>query len=127
MDAGVNRTPPKKGYQRRSTSQKGNQKDNRNQPQQRNFQETKRSVEQKGFQQQSSGRDQSVPRENKYNKNPRRDGHYRQNYVNKSTQSRYRNRVKAEETIEDIKEDIIRIKKEIELEMREIRSLRLGL
>jgi CCR4-NOT transcriptional regulation complex NOT5 subunit len=106
MDAGVNKTTSKKGYHRRSTSQKQNQK---------------------GSQQQSSGRDQSVPRENKYNRNSRRDGHCRQSYVSKSTQSRYRNRVKAEETIDDIKEDIVRIEKEIELEMKEIRSLKLGL
>jgi len=34
---------------------------------------------------------------------------------------------KAEETIEDIKADILRIEKEIKLEINEIRSLKLGL
>jgi len=34
--------------------------------------------------------------------------------------------MKAEETIDDIKTDILRIEKEIELELKEIRSLRLG-
>ena len=37
------------------------------------------------------------------------------------------NRIKTEETVEDIQMDISRIEKEIELEIKEIRSLRIGL
>lgn len=54
-----------------------------------------------------------------------RDNQPRQRVV-QSSASRYSGpRAKAEETIEDIKEDIIRLEKEIELEMKEIRSLKL--
>ncbi len=41
--------------------------------------------------------------------------------------NRSQNKVKAVETIDDIRADISRIEKEIELEIKEIRSLRLGL
>lgn len=49
----------------------------------------------------------------------------RHNYNNNHS-SRGNGRVKTEETIEDIRTDIARIEKEIELELKEIRSLRLG-
>jgi len=54
-------------------------------------------------------------------------GFYRDRNRNKSTGSgRYaNNRGRAEETIDDIKKDIVRIEKEIELEIKEIKSLKL--
>jgi len=61
-------------------------------------------------------------RENMVNK-----GSFRARNRNKTAGSgRYGNsRNRAEETIEDIKRDIMRIEKEIELEIKEIRSLKL--
>jgi hypothetical protein len=54
-----------------------------------------------------------------------RDSQPRQRTVQPSG-SRYSGpRIRAEETIDDIKEDIIRLEKEIELEMKEIKSLKL--
>ncbi len=41
--------------------------------------------------------------------------------------SRYAPRYRAEETLEDIRTDIQRLEKEIDLEIKEIKSLRLGL
>lgn len=61
-------------------------------------------------------------RENAPNK-----GYYRDRNRNKPVNSgRFiNNRNKAEETIDDIKEDIVRLEKEIELEIKEIKSLKL--
>lgn len=51
----------------------------------------------------------------------------RDNHHKGSSGSRFVNIIKnrAEETIDDIKEDILRLEKEIELEIKEIRSLKL--
>jgi len=51
-----------------------------------------------------------------------RDNHNRNNYQNRYNMTR--NKLE-EETVEHIKEDIMRIEKEIELEIKEIRSLKL--
>ena len=40
---------------------------------------------------------------------------------------RHHTRIKVEETVDDIKADITRLEKEIDLEIKEIKSLRLGL
>ncbi len=40
---------------------------------------------------------------------------------------RYNQKVKVDETIDEIKADIVRIEKEIELEIKEIKTLKLGL
>jgi|GEM_PF-1014542 len=55
-----------------------------------------------------------------------RENAAKQNYSVQSFSPRY-NRIKETETVEDIKEDIARIEKEIQLELKEIRSLKLGL
>lgn len=65
-------------------------------------------------------RDGKEIRENREN-TPRRD------YSNSGAQPRYASRIRAEETVEDIKVDISRIEKEIQLEIKEIKSMRLGL
>jgi hypothetical protein len=49
----------------------------------------------------------------------------RQRYPGSSGRSHESSRNKSEETIEDIKQDIIRLEKEIDLEIKEIRSLKL--
>lgn len=64
-------------------------------------------------------------RENVHVRNTGRNNYSRQNYSNYHSAPRYNNRIKTEETVDDIKEDIIRIEKEIDLEIKEIRSLKL--
>ena len=81
-----------------------------------------------------SERNDGHPRENGQNKgyyrdrnrNNDRDAHRRQ-YPSAPSGSKYGNiqRNRADETIDDIKEDIIRLEKEIDLEIKEIRSLKL--
>ncbi|MDF2524387.1 MAG: hypothetical protein K0R31_2028 [Clostridiales bacterium] len=91
---------------------------------------------QRNFQDQGNRKESHAPRSNYRD----RDNSFKPNYggqnqtsnntgtnSNSSYSSRYSNRVKAVETIDDIKTDITRLEKEIELELKEIRSLRLGL
>jgi len=81
-------------------------------------------------------------RENTIRENPNKDNNqrnfYRDNNVNREnfrdTREPYRQnsqrpaiKPRSEETVEDIAADIGRIEKEIELELREIQSMRLGL
>ncbi|HEX9058668.1 MAG TPA: hypothetical protein VF941_00650 [Clostridia bacterium] len=80
------------------------------------------------YQQESSGysqsRDNSYQTKNTYRDN--RDSSYRNGFHSQtSTRNSIKNR--ADDSIEDIKADITRIEKEIELEIKEIKSLRLGL
>ena len=94
----------------------------------------------RNFQEQDNRKDGNPPRNNYRD----RDNSYKQNYGgqyqtsnntapaannsgNTSYASRYSNRVKSVETIDDIKADICRLEKEIELEIKEIMTLRLGL
>lgn len=58
------------------------------------------------------------------NRNFHRENTYGQTYSTQNPSSRYIPKLKTEETVEDIKTDILRIEKEIELELKEIRSLR---
>ncbi len=53
-----------------------------------------------------------------------KDAQLRQHTMPAFTRHQAVQRVKAEETIDDIKQDIIRLEKEIELEIKEIRSLK---
>lgn len=54
-----------------------------------------------------------------------KDKSYKNNNYNRNT--KYSNKSKAEETLEDVKQDIVRIEKEIRLEIEEIKTLKLGL
>lgn len=75
-------------------------------------------------------KDNSHHKDGTYQRDQRdqREGASRQPYHNSNnTSPRYQTRVKAEETIDDIIVDIARIEKEIQLELKEIKSLRLGL
>lgn len=74
----------------------------------------------------SSIRENQNNRENQRPKNFYRENQQRQNFQSQQT-PRYSNRVKPVETVEDIQIDIQRIEKEIELEIKEIKSMRLGL
>jgi hypothetical protein len=63
-----------------------------------------------------------------HSSNSNRDSQYKHNYSNTNQQSRFRmDKVKPVETAEDIRNDIDRIEKEIELEIKEIKSMRLGI
>lgn len=79
---------------------------------------------------QISGRDRDQSfyreRENISTRIPNRSGSSRQNYQ-QSQYSASRNMMKyrAEETVDDIREDIARLEKEIDLEIKEIRSMKL--
>jgi len=73
-----------------------------------------------------SSRDNNFQKDSSYQRSSyaNRESGVRHGYNNSS--SKGNSRVKSEETIEDIRTDIARIEKEIELELKEIRSLRLG-
>jgi len=64
-------------------------------------------------------------RENTQGKAGGRNAYFRQNHSSQFSEQKYNNRVKADETVDDIREDIARIEKEIDLEIKEIRSLKL--
>ena len=70
---------------------------------------------------QNQGQGQNQNR-NRYN-GRNRNNHFRKNNFHKSN----RPKVPVEETLEDIQADMARIEKEIELEIKEITSMRLGL
>lgn len=67
----------------------------------------------------------SRPREGGQNRGYYRDRDNQQRQHSQTQGPRFSTRNRAEETIDDIKEDIVRIEKEIELEIKEIRSLKL--
>jgi len=73
-----------------------------------------------------ASRENNFQKDSSYQKSSyaNKDNGVRHGYNNSS--SKGSGRVKSEETIEDIRTDIARIEKEIELELKEIRSLRLG-
>jgi len=75
--------------------------------------------------QQRENGNQSARTRNYHRDNPGREGR-----ENRETGRQHFQRTaikpRAEETVEDIAADIVRIQKEIELELKEIRSLRLG-
>lgn len=122
MSTDTDKKAKRKEFQRKDTSQGATPSHGY-----RNLQDQKRQPDQRRTQQHSSGRENTGAKENTHNKSSRRDNYNRTNYASKNTQTRQNNRVKLNETAEDIAEDIIRIEKEIELEMKEIKSLRLGL
>lgn len=70
-------------------------------------------------------KEQRPPRESYQNKNYNKDNSGRQRYSKQSYRQRNDSRIRTEETLDDIIADIARIEKEIELEIREIRSLKL--
>jgi hypothetical protein len=68
---------------------------------------------------------QASNRENTPGKAPSKSSYFRQNHSNQYSTQKYNSRIRTEETVDDIKEDIARIEKEIDLEIKEIRSLKL--
>ncbi|NSW89728.1 MAG: hypothetical protein HPY74_03415 [Firmicutes bacterium] len=74
---------------------------------------------------QRQNREQNQRKGNNYNIYSKNKGRSRS--LADCANSKHEKKSKADETINDIKEDIIRIEKEIRLEINEIRSLKLGL
>ena len=72
-------------------------------------------------QNQGQGQGQGQNR-NRYN-GRNRNNHYRKGNFHKSNRAK----LPVEETLEDIQKDMARIEKEIELEIKEITSMRLGI
>lgn len=128
---------------------KGNGSDGQNEPEQRS---NERSNERNNIRQndrQNDRNNQANSSNNNYNRYPNRqdrqpsykdypvkeavkdngpDNSNRDNARRYNNLPRYSNqKIKVDETIEDIKADIIRIEKEIELEIKEIKTLKLGL
>lgn len=87
-----------------------------------------KSQENPSTQRQRTSQTQGTTRGNNQNRSSYRGNSSRQNnYNNNYSYSTRQKRIKEDETVEDIREDICRIEKEIQLELREIRSMRLGL
>lgn len=103
--------PKRHEYQRRNNNQGGYSNQRQNNSQER-----------------GSFRENNQSNQSNQSKNFHRDNNApRQNFSNQNSPPRYINRIRAEETVEDIRRDISRIEKEIELEIKEIKSLRMGL
>ncbi len=83
--------------------------------------------EQRNVQEQRHGADQPRKWEGGHNRNFRRDSQTGPAYGSPGQRQRDKARARALETVEDIRADIARIEKEIELEIKEIRGMRLGL
>lgn len=69
-------------------------------------------------------RDYGKPKESTPHRGYRRDSYSGKTSSGQGYSQRH-NKIKALETVEDIKQDIIRIEKEIRLEIKEIRSMKL--
>lgn len=77
-------------------------------------------------QEQNSSKAPDRPQTEQRTRNYPRDNYSRQAHSNHNAPARH-TRNRGDETVDDIKNDILRIEKEIDLELKEIRSLRLGL
>lgn len=138
-------------YQRRNTSQGGYQNQGQRNPQEQggrrdnsqrenaqrdssHKENTHRENNSRDNSQRENTQRDAAQRDNSQRENSQRDGgrpYYRDNQrQHSSSQGQYQRnagRSRTEETIEDIVMDISRIEKEIELEIKEIKSLRLGM
>lgn len=107
----------------RLTGSGGSQQANRSGGYERPYQQRHRYSQEYG-----NRRDNNQSRERSHSRGPNRDSTSRQSsYSSQSSFSKINEKVKVEETVEDIKADILRLEKEIRLEIKEIRSLKLGL
>jgi len=86
------------------------------------------SYEQHKSDRENVGVAQTYNKESSYNKNNfHKESTPRYNFNQDNAYPARSNRIKEDETVEDIKEDIARLEKEIQLELKEIRSMKLGL
>jgi len=139
INGGVSKMMKKGEYQRSGNQvnnfrQPGNFNNQNNQPGQVKQQMPQQTVPQGGPNPRSvkNNQEQGTRREGGYQRNFNRDNRenreVREGYQRTSYGGpRYQNRIRVDETIDDIKLDIQRIEKEIELEIKEIRSSKLGL
>lgn len=92
---------------------------------------SKDTKEQRESKEQRETREHREPREYRDNREHKdnRDGSQQRNNYNRSysNNSRYSGKLRSDETVEDIVTDITRIEKEIDLEIKEISSMRLGI
>ena len=135
----VHLNSPQKTFQKDAESQNKENNARNNRPPRENQQRD--SNQQKEYEQRDVQKRENTPRDNQLRENVQRDNHQR-NFQRDNTQNRenfrdtrepYRQHTqrpvikpRAEETVEDIAADIGRIEKEIELELKEIKSMRLG-
>ena len=105
------------GQRQNQVGQNPNQGQNNNQIQNKNNEQVAKAQNERP----EGGR----PREGGQNRGYYRDSQQRQHSSSQPSAPRYSSRNRVEETIDDIKEDIVRIEKEIEMEINEIKSLKL--
>ncbi len=81
----------------------------------------------------NTNREPSATKDTQHRENNYQRNYHRDNYQGRENREPYKQQYqrpiikpRAEETVEDIANDIIRIQKEIDLELKEIRSMRLG-
>lgn len=133
---------PGEGYHRENNNRNGNrppreaqQRDNNQQKEHLQRENQKRENTQRENQQRAASQKENQ-RDNQYRENQHRENVGQRNH-HKDTprenrepfRSNYQRPVikpRADETVEDIALDIIRIEKEIQLELKEIKSMRLG-
>ncbi|WP_024832815.1 hypothetical protein [Ruminiclostridium josui] len=85
------------------------------------------------YQRDNVSRDSSASKDTQHRENNHQRNYHRDNFQGRENRESYKQhfqrsaiKPRAEETVEDIANDIIRIQKEIDLELKEIRSMRLG-
>ncbi|EGD47811.1 hypothetical protein Cpap_2214 [Ruminiclostridium papyrosolvens DSM 2782] len=112
------RDQQKEGYQPRE-----------NNPQKKEF--TPR--ENNNNQRDNANRESAASRDTQHRENNHQRNYHRENFQGRDNREPYKQhyqrpaiKPRAEETVEDIANDIVRIQKEIDLELKEIRSMRLG-
>lgn len=124
----------KESHVRSTRPPRDQQKDN-SQPREHNQQKRDFTPRENG-QRDNSGREPSATKDVQNKENGHQRNYHRentQNRENRENREPYRQhfqrpaiKPRAEETVEDIANDIVRIQKEIDLELKEIRSMRLG-
>jgi len=110
----------KKDYYRKSGNQGSGVSKSKSTGNQKEYRPPKENSQSRSY-----NKEYGPPGENNQNKNYNKDSGGRQRYSKQSYRQRNDLRIRAEETLDDIRADITRIEKEIELEIREIRSLKL--
>lgn len=118
-----NNRPPRDNQQRDNVQQRDNQ--------QRDAQKRENQSRENGSRE--PGSRENNQRDNQHNKENFQRNYHRENAQSRENREPYRQhfqrpaiKPRAEETVDDIVVDIGRIEKEIELELKEIRSMRLG-
>jgi hypothetical protein len=118
--------PQRQEFQRRNTNSTNNYNQGPRNPREANQNREKESSSSHN-RDNTQTRDNNQSRDNTQNRGFQRENQPRQNYSYQNSQIKFNTRVKTVETVEDIKADIARIEKEIELEIKEIKTMRLGL